>query len=620
MGQPSARDTPVGEQGPAVMERLARHPCHRGQDMDALSERRGHRRTVPGQPTPGLARAAAPSSSASTSWDTGALPSFYVNVLDVSEGGARIESLYGVDRVSRLFIRAAGEAEGPWRGFQVRLAWSRRDSELDLWLAGLELTPLNDPGGPACGVAGDDPIPMPEDVAFLLQTSLLGSIPERASFHLLNCLRPRALNAGERLFSRGQEGDSLYLIQRGRCSVKLEKDGGVAHLACLQAGEVVGEMAVLTGEPRSAHVDAETDLKLWRLGSRDFHALSGRFPDLRFIMTELVTQRFEHETSTGDRHIGRYIIKNKLGKGGWSIVYQGVHQVLNAPVAIKMLKHNMATEEGFLRRFRNEAQVIARLNHRNIVRVYDIEARFQTLFIVMEYLEGQPLDGLLERLGRVPYPRALGLLGQICEGLAYAHDRGIIHQDVKPANLFVQADDRVKILDFGLACQPGSEDLNLAGTIFYAAPEQIEGLPMDARTDLYALGITAYEILTGNRPFPEEDLSELVRLHLDRDVPDPRAVVPELPESVCRFVLKCCRRDAEERYQSIGEALQDLRPLIGQWCPSHEGTAPEKLKAMNVLFLYRDEQQLTVNRLLEELGARLQELGLVMKATVYEDL
>ncbi len=588
--------------------------------MDALTERRSHRRTVPVQPMLGLAQTSSSSGPASPSRETGNRSSFYVNILDISERGVRIESVYSVDKVCRFYIQRAGAGDPSWSGFRAREVWSRRDSDQDLWLTGLELIPLEGPSTQVPVVAGGAPFPPPEDAAFLLQTSLLSSIPERASFHLLNCLRPHTLKAREKLFSQGEDGDSLYLIQSGKCSVRLEKEDGITHLACLQAGDVVGEMAVLTGEPRSAHVHAETDVKLWRLGSAEYRALSKRFPDVKIILTELVTHRFEHESSTGDRHIGKYIIQKKLGKGGWSIVYQGIHRVLNAPVAIKMLKHNMATEEGFLARFRNEARIIARLNHRNIVRVYDIEERFQTVFIVMEYLEGQPLENLLERLGRVPFPRALGLLVQICEGLAYAHDQGIIHQDVKPANLFVQAQDQVKILDFGLACRPGSEELNLAGTIYYAAPEQIEGLAVDARTDIYALGITAFEILTGRRPFPEEDLNELVRMHLEQDIPDPRELLHELPEPLCRLVLRCCRRDPAQRYQSMGEVLEDLRPLVARWCPSPKGEIPERLRAVSILFLCREEHQLALNPLLEQLGAQLEAMGLIMKVSVHEDL
>ncbi|MHC1744629.1 MAG: protein kinase [Syntrophobacteraceae bacterium] len=588
--------------------------------MNSTRDRRSHGRAPPRHPTFGCVHVGVPSGAESPSSDRTELPCFYVQVLDVSEKGALIESGYPTENVSRLFLPAPGPPPRDWVGHRARVAWTRHDPEQNLWLTGLSLQgEIKDTDTPLYAAANGS-IPLPGDLDFLLGSIVLNSIPDRAAFHLLNCLRPCSLKAGDRLFSQGDHGDSLYLIQQGRCAAKLEKDNTTTHLACLQDGDVVGEMAVVTGEPRSAHVDAETDVRLWRLGRKEFQSISNRFPDLKYMLTELVTQRFEREARTGDRRIGKYIIKNKLGKGGWSIVYQGVHRILNAPVAIKMMKHNMAMEEGFLRKFRNEARIIAQMNHRNIVRVYDIEERFQTVFIVMEYLEGYALDSLLERLGRIPVPRAVHFLSQVCEGLAYAHGTGIIHQDIKPANLFVQAQDQIKILDFGLACRPGSEDPNLAGTIFYAAPEQIEGLPVDVRTDVYALGITAYEILTGARPYPEEDLGELIRLHLDRDIPDPCEVVPGLPASLCRFIQKCCRRNPDERYQTIEEALHDLRPLAAELCPSRERAIQEKTKAMNVFFLYRDEHQLALNALLERLGGELQDLGLVMKVSTFEDI
>jgi eukaryotic-like serine/threonine-protein kinase len=588
--------------------------------MEPAGDRRRHPRTPPNDPMIGFVQVDTPGGPVSPSSAETRLSSFYVNVLNLSDKGALIESDYDLDGRSRLLLQVPASAHTVWRGCRARVAWARRDPGQDLCLAGLEFHGTVENPADTLDATNGDSIPQPDDLRFLLKTSLLDSIPERAAFHLLNCLRARTLRPGERLFSQGEEGDCLYIIENGKCSVKLEKDDGFSHLARLQEGDVVGEMAVLTGEPRSASVDAETDMKLWGLSNREFQRVSSGFPDLRFVLTELVTRRFEGEALSGDRHIGKYTIKNKLGMGGWSIVYHGIHKVLNAPVAVKMLKHNMAMEEGFLAKFRNEAQIIAGMNHKNIVRVYDIEELFQTLFIVMEYLDGQGLDSLIERLGRVPVPRAMGFLAQICEGLAYAHEKGIIHQDIKPANLFVQAHDQIKILDFGLACQPGSEDPNLAGTIFYAAPEQIEGLPVDVRTDIYALGITAYELLTGSRPYPEDDLGELVRMHLDRDIPDPREAVPDLPEALCRFILKSCRRNPDERYQTIGDALNDLKPLIAELCPSQERGTLEKARAINIFFLYRDQHQLDLNKLLEQFGAQLQELGLVMRVSTFEDL
>jgi eukaryotic-like serine/threonine-protein kinase len=559
-------------------------------------------------------------SFADYSTGTGSSSAFYVNVLNVSEKGALIESSHDLEGVSRLVFRILLLAKTESRAFFARPAWSRQNAAGGLHSAGLEFLYTIEDSVPFQASVQEHSIPKIDDLEFLVNTQLLDSIPEHAVCHLLNCLKRKTLTAGERLFSQGDVGDMLYIIQEGTCSVKLERGDSTCTLTRLREGEVVGEMAVLTGEPRSAHVEADTTMKLWGLSNTEFHNVSNWCPDLRFFLTELVTQRFEAESATGDRHIGKYLIKSKLGKGGWSIVYQGIHKFLSLPVAIKMLKHNMAMEEAFLGRFRGEAKIIAQLNHRNIVRVYDIEELFQTVFIVMEYLDGQSLNHLLERLGRIPVPRAVDFLTQICQGLAYAHERGIIHQDIKPDNIFIGPDDQVKILDFGLACTPGSEDLNIAGTIHYAAPEQIEGDPVDRRTDIYALGITAFELITGSRPYPEEDLNEMIAMRLSQDIPDPGKLLPDLPESLRNFIVKACKRSPGDRYQTIAEALTDLRPLSQDLCRVEDRAALEKSKAMSVLFLYQDRHQLALNRLLDEFGTRLQEIGVTMKAANFEDI
>ena len=340
-------------------------------------------------------------------------------------------------------------------------------------------------------------------------------------------------------------------------------------------------------------------------------------PDLRMFLTELVTRRLETSCQTADRTIGKYLIKMKLGIGGWAIVYQAVHKALNMPVAIKMLKHQKSMEPSFREKFISEAMIIARLHHRNIVHVHDIEEAYQTIFIVMEYLEGEALNELIEQNGALPFDRTVRILAQVCAGLAYAHDNGVVHQDIKPDNILIQADDRTKILDFGLACSPGCTDLNMLGTIQYAAPEQINGGVIDPRTDIYCLGLTAYEMVTGRLPYPEDDLAELLTMHLEQDIPDPLEAVPDLPEELRRFILKACRRKQEERYQDINAALAELAPLCQRLATGSE----TQEQGMTSLFLfYADEHRGTLNRLLEEFSLKAEQAGMTIKAADFKEV
>ena len=313
------------------------------------------------------------------------------------------------------------------------------------------------------------------------------------------------------------------------------------------------------------------------------------------------------------RIISKYVIKHTLGQGGWSTVYQGVHTGLDRPVAIKMMKHDMAEDSDFLNQFRNEAKIIAQMSHKNIIQVYDIEELYRTIFIVMERLEGESLKELLKQVGYLPAPRAVDFLIQICSGLAYSHEKGIVHQDIKPGNIFVLPDDQIKILDFGLACPPGTEDMGLPGTVYYMAPEQIEGDPVHPRTDIYCLGITAFEMITGKRPYPEEDLAALMNMHLNQDIPDPAELVPELPQGLRKFILKACRRQPAERYQNMSQVLKDLRPLARQIYSRQRQTDLVLPKTTTLKIDYQNKHQQALDRLLVEFSLKVNELGAHLK-------
>jgi CRP-like cAMP-binding protein len=443
---------------------------------------------------------------------------------------------------------------------------------------------------------------------------LLGFLCEPEKKPFLDRMTCRIVKAGQRFITQGEIRDSAYIIQRGSCLAIVEKGGELHPVDHRSRGDIVGVRSLLTGEPQTAHVEAETDMELWILNKALFEDISQDEPQLLDFLTELVVSRFESRRPTADRLIGKYIATDIIGRGGYSIVYRGIHAGLNMPVAIKMLKHDLAMQRDFSEKFRNEAKIIARLNHENIVRVYDIEELYKTTFIIMEHLDGAPLNHILARMKRLPALRALDILLQACAGLSYAHEQGIVHQDIKPGNIFVQHDDRIRILDFGLACSPGDVDnLCWPGTVFYASPEYIEGDPVDPRSDIYSLGITAYEMVTGQKPFIEGDAAKAIHFHLHEDIPDPAEVVPDLPRPLRNFILKACRRDREKRYQGLGEATADLRPLAEQFGLTNKASFAERRRMATFLMIYKDYHQSALNELMEEFGARAQELGIDMK-------
>ena len=435
----------------------------------------------------------------------------------------------------------------------------------------------------------------------------------------MNSICHRPVKTGEGFITQGEDGHFCFIVQSGTGRVVLEKQGERHTVGMIKEGEFVGEMALLTGEPRSAHVEAVTDMQLWSISRDVFERMLQADPEVGTFLTEIIAERFASRKLTADRRIGKYIITDILGRGAFAIVYNGYHTDLNRPVAIKMLRHDMAINPEFLGNFRKEAQTIANLNHDNIVKVFDIEERFRTIFIIMERLEGKTLRELIDDVGWLPVPEALNVLLQVCRGIQYAHEKAIVHQDVKPGNIFILPDGKVKILDFGLACPCGSEN-PLAGTPFYMSPEQVECLPVDERADIFALGLTAFEMVSGRRPFDETDPLKVMDLIVARDIPDPAGFVPGLPAPFRDFILKACARNPEDRYRTAGQAIEMIEPLAHQMGLSIEKSTMKTCKLSTLFLMYREDQQIPLNRLMEDFSEKAKQIGVILRGADLKDV
>jgi CRP-like cAMP-binding protein/tRNA A-37 threonylcarbamoyl transferase component Bud32 len=443
-----------------------------------------------------------------------------------------------------------------------------------------------------------------------LRTKFLRFISQDSQSPLFKGMKYKRIKAGTRFITQGSPAHTAYIIQRGSCIVVVEKDGVLHPVDHRGEGDIVGMMAILTGEPRNAHVEAESDLDVWILDKAYFDQISRSDRELLSFLTEIVADRFDSKRPIADRTIGKYVATDIIGRGGYSIVYKGIHADLNMPVAIKMMRHDLVMDPDYLTNFRNEAKFIAALDHENIIRVYDIEERFKTVFIIMEYLQGQSLRDLLMRLKKIPPLLAADFLIQTCSGLGYAHRNGIIHRDINTSNIFVQGDDRLKIFDFGIACPVGTEDYLLGGAFPYLAPELFEGEPADERSDIYALGITAFEMVTGQRPYPEKSAGDLIKLHRAQDIPDPADIITDIPEALRRFILKACRRDPVKRYPSAATALEDLRPLAGERGLRYKHPESAARKTATVVLSYDDVHPQALQVLLEKFGKEADKLGI----------
>ncbi len=261
---------------------------------------------------------------------------------------------------------------------------------------------------------------------------------------------------------------------------------------------------------------------------------------------------------------GRYEVHNRLARGGMAQVYLARDQMLDRPVAVKELVPEFAVDPTFVERFRREAQAAAGLAHANIVGVYDWGTHDGTYFIVMEYIDGPSLSQVIRRDGPLHPRRAAEITSDVAAALGFAHARGIVHRDVKPGNVLLTASGDAKVTDFGIARALSSVDEDLTqtgsvmGTATYFAPEQAQGLPVDARSDLYSLGVVFYEMATGRTPFTGDSPLAIAYKHVQDDPPAPNTIIPDLPDPVNAIIMKLLRKDPAERYASAEDLRADL--------------------------------------------------------------
>jgi serine/threonine-protein kinase len=257
----------------------------------------------------------------------------------------------------------------------------------------------------------------------------------------------------------------------------------------------------------------------------------------------------------------RYLIQRKLGAGGMAAVYLAEDQELGRRVALKLLDDRHASDEQFVERFRREAQNAAGLNHPNIVSIFDRGQAEETYYIAMEFLDGRTLKELVVRNGPTPIPIAIDYARQILQALAFAHRHGIVHRDIKPHNIVVGRDGRLKVTDFGIARSGASQMTevgSIVGTAQYLSPEQARGAQVDPRSDLYSLGIVMYEMLTGKVPFTGEAPLEIAMKHLQKTADPPSTLRPEVPKSLDAVVMRALAKDPDERFDSAEEMDADL--------------------------------------------------------------
>jgi serine/threonine-protein kinase len=264
-------------------------------------------------------------------------------------------------------------------------------------------------------------------------------------------------------------------------------------------------------------------------------------------------------------HLGRYEIISELGQGAMGVVYKARDPLIDRVVAIKTINLSLALDEKeeYEARFYQEARAAGRLSHHNIVTIYDVGKSGDVAYIAMEFLEGRELRDILNEKRVLPVEQVIDIVAQVAEGLAYAHERGIVHRDVKPSNIMVAHDGHVKITDFGIARMASAAVRTQTGMVLgspkYMSPEQVVGKVTDQRSDIFSLGIMLYEMLTGRAPFTGENINAIMYQTLNAVPPQPSSLNPAVPEMLNFIVAKALVKEMEDRYQSARELANDLR-------------------------------------------------------------
>lgn len=260
----------------------------------------------------------------------------------------------------------------------------------------------------------------------------------------------------------------------------------------------------------------------------------------------------------------RYEIIGKVGAGGMSDVYKAKDHVLGRFVAIKVLKQEFSEDVNFVTKFRTEAQSAAGLEHPNIVNIYDVGSENGMHYIVMEFVEGITLKTYIEKKGKLTYKEAVSIAIQVGRGIEAAHNKNIVHRDIKPQNIMISTEGKVKVTDFGIARAATSNTINsdVMGSVHYSSPEQARNGFVDGKSDIYSLGIVMYEMVTGRVPFDGDTTVAVAIQHLQEEMVTPSAYASDLPVSLEKIILKCTQKNPDRRYESMGSLLMDLKKSL----------------------------------------------------------
>jgi len=397
---------------------------------------------------------------------------------------------------------------------------------------------------------------------------------------------------GDTIIREGDEGDSMFILIGGVVRVQASnQEDDQEKSVKLKPGGIFGEMTLLTGSPRSANVIADTECVCLKLKKVDVDNLISDEPKFASLLTSILSERLN--SHGGIKQVGKYRLMGELGRGAMSVVYEAWHPTLSCPVAIKMLPHEYLHYPDYKEKFHKEGTILAKLRHPNIANVIDTEEAYGTYFIIMEKLKGKTLEEYSRKNGLPDVDQCVSIIINVAKAISEAHRHGIIHRDLKLSNVMIDENNEIKLTDFGIALLPGDQLKkieNIEGTPNYMAPEQILNQTIDARTDIYALGMMGYKLFTGKSPFTG-NLKDILDSQVHQKSPTPGSTRSGSTPVFDQFVLKATEKDPNNRFQTAQEVIDFF-----------DRTAEVKVENINVStisFVYGDGEILKVAKLVD---------------------
>jgi hypothetical protein len=392
---------------------------------------------------------------------------------------------------------------------------------------------------------------------------------------LLSVMHLREYSPGEYLIRQGDPAEFLLLLLTGTASARVrDMPANRPPVGVFGPGDIVGEMSLLTDEPRTADVVAETFVRALELSSADFHMMTDRHPDLRVVLTEVMASRLgaARYDGLGGKHIHGYQIVQCVGRGGMSVVYEARDLTTGDAVALKMMSHPLVYRPSALRRFRREAAILKTLEHPSLARLYDRFSAYKTEFLAMEFCHGSTLARVIASRGALSEHVVRGILGQLAGALEYVHGRGVVHLDVKPSNVMLSRPGTIKLLDFGIVTVDEKSDLwdtlktdpglpRVLGTPRYMAPEQFSDGPVDRRADFYGFACVAFEALSGRPLVKSSNVFDIIREQAQFKLPPREEIGRGISQEMYEVLLRGLAQSPDNRSLDLDKLASWAAPV-----------------------------------------------------------